>query len=68
MKGKIFVIYFNYYIAPVKLLSKKQQKKVEDEEFDRILKEMGIDLSKSKVQTKAESAETMDVVSDNKKR
>ena len=43
MKGKIFVIYFNYYIAPVKLLSKKQQKKVEDEEFDRILKEMGID-------------------------
>ena len=47
---------------------KIKKKKVEDEEFDRILKEMGIDSSKSKVQTKAESAETIDVVSDNKKR
>ena len=29
--------------APVKLLSKKEQKKLEDEEFERVLKEMNVE-------------------------
>lgn len=32
---------FSYAIEPVKLLSKKEQKRLEDEEFDRVMAEMG---------------------------
>ena len=29
------------YVAPVKILSKKEQKRLEDEEFERTMNEMG---------------------------
>jgi hypothetical protein len=34
------------YLAPVKVLSKKEQKRLEDEEFERALKELGLDNTK----------------------
>ena len=46
--------------VPVKLLSKKEQKKLEDEEFERVLKDVGV----QEAQTAAKAEEAKAAVSE----
>ncbi|MCP4669051.1 MAG: hypothetical protein GY849_22165 [Deltaproteobacteria bacterium] len=50
---------FIQFLEPVKILSKKEQKKLEEEEFERVLKEMGVkEQAKSTTEESKQSAAT----------
>ena len=46
------------YVAPVKILSKKEQKRLEDEEFERVMNEMGSEKNAAAAETTEESKQS----------
>ena len=62
---------FFCYAEPVKILSKKEQKRLEDEEFERAMKEMGLDATAStaaKEESKQSASQETQAEIDEKKR
>ena len=59
MKFIVFIILHSFVLAPVKILSKKEQKRLEDEEFERIMNEANVaDTAASSTPTAAEESKT----------